>query len=163
MTTFGANIRTTIKVLCSVASYPDPENFSWAFNNSKETLQVKSDKYSMNGSVSTLHYSIRSDHHFGHLYCWATNSQGVNTEPCVFNIIPARPPTQPNLCKLVNQTTDLLHVECEAGFDGGLDQTFNLQVIDVASGVVLTNVSNSVKPFFSITGLHDCVNYFLTP
>ena len=42
---------------------------------------------------------------------------------------------------------------CEPGFDGGLDQRFMLEVIDVNSGVTLANVSSS-RPVFIITGLN---------
>ena len=40
---------------------------------------------------------------------------------------------------------------CEPGFDGGLDQWFMLEVIDVMSGIMLANVS-SHRPVFIITG-----------
>ena len=33
------------------------------------------------------------------------------------------------------------HVRCEPGFDGGLDQVFSLEVMDVVSGIMLANVS----------------------
>ena len=42
---------------------------------------------------------------------------------------------------------------CEPGFDGGLEQSFMLEVIDVNSGMTLANVS-SPRPVFIITGLN---------
>ena len=33
------------------------------------------------------------------------------------------------------------HCRCEPGFDGGLDQVFSLEVMDVVSGIMLANVS----------------------
>ena len=42
---------------------------------------------------------------------------------------------------------------CEPGFDGGLEQTFMLEVIDVNSAMTLANVS-SPRPVFIITGLN---------
>ena len=42
---------------------------------------------------------------------------------------------------------------CEPGFDGGLEQSFMLEVIDVNSAVTLANVS-STRPVFIITGLN---------
>ena len=41
---------------------------------------------------------------------------------------------------------------CEPGFDGGLEQRFMLEVIDVNSAVTVANVSSS-RPVFIITGL----------
>ena len=42
---------------------------------------------------------------------------------------------------------------CEPGFDGGLEQSFMLEVIDVNSAMTLANVS-SPRPVFIITGLN---------
>ena len=42
---------------------------------------------------------------------------------------------------------------CEPGFDGGLEQRFMLEVIDVNSAVTLANVSSN-QPVFIITGLN---------
>ena len=44
-------------------------------------------------------------------------------------------------------------MECEPGFDGGLEQSFVLEVVDGVSGVTLANVT-SVTPRFTVTGLH---------
>ena len=116
-------------------------------------MKISDDLYSINASVSTLEYATLSDHHFGHLYCWARNTMGVMSEPCIFNIIPARPPAPPTNCGILNQTTDVLQVECEPGFDGGLDQYFLLDVVDALTMMMLANVSSS-RPAFAITGLN---------
>ena len=114
---------------------------------------MSSDQFTVNKTVSILNHSLLSDHNFGHLYCWARNSKGVMRDPCVFNIIPARPPSAPLDCVVLNQTTDLLRVECQTGFDGGLDQMFLLEVVDVANSIILSNVTSS-RPQFTITGLN---------
>ena len=116
-------------------------------------MKISDDLYKMNASVSTLEYATLSDHHFGHLYCWARNTMGVMSEPCIFNIIPARPPAHPTNCVVLNQTIDILQVKCEPGFDGGLDQFFMLEVMDVMTIMLLANVSSS-RPLFTITGLN---------
>ena len=51
------------------------------------------------------------------------------------------------------QTRELIQVECEPGFDGGLEQMFVLEVVDGVSHITLANVS-SLHPFFTVTGLH---------
>ena len=139
--------------MCSVDSFPEPNNFTWSFNNSKDSFKVLSDKFTVNGTSSTVKHSLLSDHNFGQLVCWARNYKGVMRDPCVFNIIPARPPSAPVDCMVLNQTTDLLQVECQPGFDGGLDQRFLLEVVDVANTIILANVSSS-RPHFTITGLN---------
>ena len=150
--TQGANIGSILEVKCNVDSYPEPTSFSWGFNNSKDTIKISEQLYEVNGSVSILRYATLSDHHFGHLYCWARNSMGVMKDPCIFNVIPAQPPGPPSGCIVTNQTTEVLQVECDPGFDGGLDQHFLLEVTDVVSKVLLANVSSS-RPVFTITGL----------
>ena len=52
-----------------------------------------------------------------------------------------------------SQTTELLQVECQPGFDGGLDQVFVLEVVDGVSLTLLANVS-SISPHFTVTGLN---------
>jgi len=151
--TFGANIGSTLSVKCSVDAFPAPTSFSWGFNNSKDAVKINDHLYNINGSESILQYRTLSDHQFGHLYCWARNTMGVMRQPCIFNIIPATPPNSPVNCVVLNQTTDVLQVRCEPGFDGGLDQIFMLEVIDVMSSMVLANVS-SPRPVFMITGLN---------
>ena len=108
--TFGANIGSTIVVKCSVDAFPAPTSFSWGFNNSKDAVKIKESLYDMTGMESRLRYSTVSDHQFGHLYCWARNSMGVMSSPCIFNIIPATPPSSPMNCAVLNQTTDVLQV-----------------------------------------------------
>ena len=108
--TFGANIGSKLGVKCRVDSYPPPSSFSWGFNNSKDAVKISGDHYSSVGTTSELHYTTLSDHHFGHLYCWARNSMGLMSRPCVFNIIPATPPNQPTHCAVLNQTTEVLQV-----------------------------------------------------
>ena len=79
----------TTKIQCNIDSYPAVDAFTWSFNNSKEDKHVRKEDYTFNGTTSTLRYNAKSDHDFGHLFCWAANSKGMMPEPCVFQIIPA--------------------------------------------------------------------------
>ena len=67
---------------------------------------MSSDEFTVNRTASVLTHSVVSDYNFGNLYCWAKNSKGVMKDPCVFHIIPARPPSAPLDCEVLNQTTD---------------------------------------------------------
>jgi len=49
-------------------------------------------------------------------------------------------------------------VECIPGLDGGLEQRFLLEVLDVKSGLILINASNSL-PVFTITGLNPGIHF----
>ena len=109
-TTFGANIGSKLKVKCTVDSSPAPSSFSWGFNNTKDAVKMDRTLFTVEGSSSVLDYHLVSDHQFGHLYCWARNSMGLMSNPCVFNIIPATRPNYPVNCVVLNQTTDVLQV-----------------------------------------------------
>ena len=65
---------------------------------------------------------------YGSLMCWATNSVGRQEKPCVYHLIPAGRPEPVSNCTVLNQTYSTLHVACKAGFDGGLPQSFSMQV-----------------------------------
>jgi len=57
------------------------------------------------------------------------------------------PPEPPVNCSLVNQTTASLMVQCAPGFDGGLPQTFRMEVVDLETGVVIGNRSENDPEF----------------
>ena len=65
---------------------------------------------------------------YGSLMCWATNAVGRQEKPCVYHLIPAGRPEPVSNCTVLNQTYSTLHVACKAGFDGGLPQSFSMQV-----------------------------------
>ncbi|KAE8747413.1 hypothetical protein FOCC_FOCC005880 [Frankliniella occidentalis] len=80
-----------VDVLCAVESDPPARIYRWKFNNSGETLDVPSERFSHNGTHSVLRYTAHSDHDYGTLTCAAENSVGVQQEPCVFTVISAMP------------------------------------------------------------------------
>jgi hypothetical protein len=57
------------------------------------------------------------------------------------------PPDAPTNCSVVNQTTDSLDVQCLAGFDGGVEQHFLLEVADLQTGLLLANASDKIPEF----------------
>ena len=57
------------------------------------------------------------------------------------------PPDTPTNCSVVNQTTDSLEVECLPGFNGGLEQHFLLEVIDLQTKVLLANATDKLPEF----------------
>lgn len=61
-------------------------------------------------------------------------------------------PYSPHNCTIGNVTTVSLEVRCREGFDGGLEQSFWLEVINSTTGSVVLNVS-APEPYFKLSKL----------
>lgn len=142
------------QIVCPVDAHPKASRFTWSFNNSLESHMINASQFDSNSTHSILSYEPKKDDDFGLIFCSASNALGQMEEPCVFKIIPAGPPDPPSNCSVVNQTTDSLEVECLPGFDGGLEQTFQLEVTDLQTDLVLANDSGQV-PEFVVSGLNS--------
>lgn len=151
LTIIGASIEEELHILCEVDADPNNVRFSWQFNNSAgESLKVSPDVYhTINKSNSELIYKPLTDLDYGTLICWADNSIGRQLEPCVFHLVPAAKPSKLHNCSfelLENSTISWLKIECVSGYDGGLQQTFHLEIYQTNS--LLMNVSNDVPIFY---------------
>ena len=69
------------------------------------------------------------------------------------------PPDPPTNCSVVNQTTDSLEVQCLPGFNGGLPQTFLLEVTDIQTKLLLANATDTI-PEFTVYCRHDIISYY---
>ncbi|BES90007.1 nephrosis 1, congenital, Finnish type (nephrin) [Nesidiocoris tenuis] len=160
-TTIGVGKGEGARVLCEVESYPPPDGFQWSFNNSAAdaTIDISPDRFhnSLALGLSTLSYTPLSDLDYGTVMCWASNTAGLQVDPCVFQIIPAGKPDSPVNCTLVNQTISSVEVDCAEGYDGGQAQTFQLEVYDVGSQFLAYNLS-SRAPNFGVAGLSPGVS-----
>lgn len=124
----GAMRGEEVIVECQVDAEPPAAHFRWKFNSSGESAELPAQQYSANGSVSRLRYVAAAEPDFGTLSCLATNSAGPQLEPCLFRVVAASRPSAPRNCSLTNLTADSVHVSCEPGFDGGLPQSFLLEL-----------------------------------
>ncbi|XP_063232166.1 nephrin-like [Bacillus rossius redtenbacheri] len=152
---YGVARHENANVVCEVDSYPPPDTFKWAFNNTAETIDVPQARYrtpSSTHSQSTLTYTPVTEMDYGTVMCWAFNTAGQQVEPCVFHIIATGRPDPPFNCTLLNQTTQSLEVDCLEGFDGGQPQLFLLEASDAATGARRANLTAS-QPQFSVAGL----------
>lgn len=61
-------------------------------------------------------------------------------------------PAAPSNCAIHNQTADSVRVDCQEAFDGGLQQTFGLELVD-RNTRTLRYVFNNTKPVFTVYGL----------
>ncbi|CAG9133458.1 unnamed protein product [Plutella xylostella] len=124
----GAARGESVVIVCEVDADPPAAVFKWKFNNSGETIDVAADRYTSNGSASSLKYTPVADLDYGTLSCAASNEVGAQLQPCVFQMVAAGKPHAPRNCSLWNQTAEAAEVSCVGGFDGGLPQTFLLEV-----------------------------------
>ncbi|CAH2264977.1 jg5041 [Pararge aegeria aegeria] len=85
----GAARGESVVIVCEVDADPPAAVFKWKFNNSGETLDVAADRYTSNGSASSLKYTPVADLDYGTLSCAASNEVGTQLAPCVFQMVAA--------------------------------------------------------------------------
>lgn len=147
MMVIGASLEESVKVLCEVDADPSQVDFVWEFNNSGENFEVAPyGKYDANnGTASELNYTPVSERDYGALTCWGRNAIGKQETPCMYQIIPATKPSSLSNCTIkaaLNQTSEVLEIECVPGYDGGLKQEFRLEAYEVASSLLRVNASS---------------------
>lgn len=90
MIIIGASLDESLKVRCHVAADPNDVTFVWQFNNSGESFDVSPARFATtSGNISELMYTPASQRDYGTLTCWGRNSIGRQSEPCVFQVVPA--------------------------------------------------------------------------
>ncbi|KPJ07073.1 Neural cell adhesion molecule 2 [Papilio machaon] len=156
----GAARGESVVIVCEVDADPPAAVFKWKFNNSGETLDVAADRYTSNGSASSLKYTPVADLDYGTLSCSASNEVGSQLAPCVFQMVAAGKPHAPRNCSLWNQTADSVEVSCAPGFDGGLPQRFLLELYSGDDTVPRVNLSSS-EPVWTVRGLEWDVRFRL--
>ncbi|KAG7204105.1 hypothetical protein KM043_001954 [Ampulex compressa] len=119
----------TVSLTCQVDAVPDEQvRFFWTYNGTRgDVLPMPNSRPVNKGLVSVLEYTPTGDSDFGTLACWASNSVGRQRTPCIFNVVPAKPPQAPFDCSLHNESSSL-EVNCIPGSDGGSPQHFLLEV-----------------------------------
>ena len=133
---FGVSRSESVDIGCQVEANPTADlKYQWFFNNSAETVEVSSGRYKTlaDGPVSVLSYRPSAPLDYGTLLCFARNSVGAQTEPCVFHILTAGPPEPVFNCTVSNHSNDGVMIACQAGFHGGLPQNFSLLFYDESS------------------------------
>ncbi|XP_076335815.1 neural cell adhesion molecule 2-like isoform X2 [Tachypleus tridentatus] len=146
-TIYGVAKHESLDVSCELDSDPDKVTVHWRFNSSYK----RSDKitFSTYRAHSVATYTPESDEDYGKLLCWGTNDIGIQSEPCVFTIVPAGPPDPLHNCSLVNQTEELISIHCLEGYDGGMSQRFMLEVYLINSNVLQANITSPVPVFLA--------------
>lgn len=157
---YGALKQETVQLRCQVDANPAPVSFQWTFNNSGDQTELPSARYTSEQSYSKLNYTPVSDMDYGTLSCWGHNEVGHQKVPCVFQVVAAGRPFPLLNCTVMNQTSDSLQVECSESFDGGLPQSFLMEIVELPTMRSRLNVSTTrTPPSFYAEGLEPGVSY----
>lgn len=173
-TVSGVSKQETASLDCQVDADPSNEvHFWWTFlgtpmksngsmlvTSSGDAILLPRSLFTSQGSTSVLQYSPKSELDFGVVACWASNPVGNQREPCLFHVVPAGKPAAPSNCAIHNQTADSVRVDCQEAFDGGLQQTFGLELVD-RNTRTLRYVFNNTKPVFTVYGLEPETAFLL--
>ncbi|XP_068619221.1 neural cell adhesion molecule 2-like [Battus philenor] len=157
---YGALKHETVSLHCAVDANPALVSFHWTFNNSGEQTELPPRLYNSHGNSSTLNYTPTTDMEYGTLACYGENAIGQQKVPCLFQLVVAGRPFPLQNCSVANQSIDSLYVECVENFDGGLPQTFLMELLELPTLAVRYNVStNRTPPYFEVRGLPPGVSY----
>ncbi|TDG44787.1 hypothetical protein AWZ03_008761 [Drosophila navojoa] len=156
----GALKHETLALKCEVDSSPPADSFQWTFNSSGEQTELPARLHTSETGMSRLNYTPSSDLDYGTVSCWAKNSIGVQKSPCVFQIVAAGRPFPLQNCTVSNQSVDSLQVDCIEGFDGGLPQSFMLELVELNSLQLARNITIHHTPVtFIIENLDQAATY----
>lgn len=146
------------EISCKVHANPPNVTFRWTFNNTAEAIDVPEGRFGVVGTESRVNYTPMNELDYGTLLCWANNSIGIQSQPCVFHIVAAGKPDPPHNCRVFDVTISSLQVTCLAGDDGGLTQNFLLQVYQIGSSSPVVEVTRP-SPSFSVANLRPANAY----
>ncbi|XP_032597562.1 uncharacterized protein LOC6569654 [Drosophila grimshawi] len=123
----GASLEEAVPIPCRVNSDPPEIDFEWTFSSSGEHFEVPSGHYatiqdptmttssdvrrtvvesndthfeSYVETVSELIYTPKGERDYGTLACWGRNAIGKQSEPCLFQVVPAAKPGALRNCTL---------------------------------------------------------------
>ncbi|XP_076328672.1 cell surface glycoprotein MUC18-like isoform X2 [Tachypleus tridentatus] len=150
-TSYAASLNEVVEVICKVDAQPETVNFSWNFNSSAKSPEI----FSVNseGVISTASYIPRQKEDFGVLTCTGQNAVGIQDEPCQYNLIQVGPPGAVHSCNVSKCSSGSFTLECVPGDDGGLQQSFHLEVYSSKSNALLANITMTHNPVFRATNL----------
>jgi len=150
---YSVPLNERAEIVCQVMSDPDNDlTFHWLFNTSQEIIDIQQSQTRMNGTCSIVDYIPRTEMDYGSLLCWAENSVGKQTEPCVFQLLPAKKPGSVTNCSVSDIGISSFHIECIEGNDGGINQSFSLEIRDLVTGSVVSNQTSETLKFI-VNGL----------
>ncbi|CAG2105479.1 unnamed protein product [Medioppia subpectinata] len=156
----GVAIGETIELECVVEASPASVTFDWTVNRFLLNNHIQ---HSNQGLTSRLSYKVHNKDDLGTIECSAKNAVGQQRQPCLFTLIAQGPPEGLHECGVSNKTDASFLVECMAGDDGGLNQTFHLDIFDDSERKrLLIELTNQLKPIFAVQGLESGHIFYLS-
>ena len=90
---------------------------------------------------------------------------GRQSQPCIFHLLPAGKPEPVTNCTVVSSSYSTMRISCHPGFNGGLKQSFTLEIFETDSirkkGLV-ANMTGQIKPDFILTDLIPDTGYMIS-
>jgi hypothetical protein len=137
--TYSVDRGEVAEIRCEVESNPAAHDFRWKFN----TSAVESSELQVTDDVKNiLEFKPQNENDYGTVLCWGVNSIGAQTEPCVFQVVPAGKPEPLTNCTVVNQTQYSFQVACVEGSDGGYPQDFIAELYRAREKYIATSISS---------------------
>lgn len=137
--TYSVDRGETAEIRCEVESNPPAHDFRWKFN----TSAVESSELQVTDDVkNVLEFKPQNENDYGTVLCWGVNSIGGQSEPCVFQVVPAGKPEPLTNCTVVNQTQYSFQVACVEGYDGGHPQDFIAELYFAREKFVTSSISS---------------------
>ena len=152
-----------MEILCEVESNPQSDlTFHWVFNTSKEMIDIQQDQMRVNGTTSTVDYIPRTEMDYGNLLCWAENSVGLQSSPCVFQLEASPPPLPVSNCSVSDHAMTSVTVDCQTQHsEDPVTMTFVLEVWRREDEVLVRNVTTEAG-HWSVRGLEPGQEYLVT-
>ena len=157
---FQVGLNSQVEILCQVESNPQSElTFHWVFNTSKEMIDIQQDQMRVNGTASIVDYIPRTEMDYGSLLCWAENSLGRQSRPCVFQLVPAPPPLLVTTCEVTDHAITSVSVDCQTlKASDPVSMTFVLEVWRSEDNTLARNVTAEAG-HWSVRGLEPGGQY----
>ncbi|KAL1513908.1 hypothetical protein ABEB36_003247 [Hypothenemus hampei] len=144
-----------IMAQCVIDSAPPVTRFFWTYKTTSkgatDAFPVHGSQIENKGNVSILTFTNDIDN-VKSLQCWAENDVGKQDVPCNFFIVPAERPEPPKSCLIRNASQNLgVEVSCIAGNDGGLHQSFVLEVNELNGPPPVPGIQSTLNDQASAT------------
>jgi len=166
----GLSLGDKIDIPCRVSANPEDLTFHWFFNKTKDSKEfIELPISSSSGSDSpgssnlsqTVTYLTRSTDDYGTLLCYASNSIGHQSSPCIAHIIPSGPPDPVTDCKSGEPDPFLVTISCLPGYDGGLTQSYTAELYTDTEFSQLQSTVTNTAPTFAVYNLPPGTRFYV--
>ncbi|RWS10235.1 nephrin-like protein, partial [Dinothrombium tinctorium] len=159
---YGVSSGETVFISCEVEANPEYVNFTWTINNKQKTRKTLSSQLFTNFHLrSVLKFTPNKAEDYGTISCSAVNALGPQREPCHFTILPTGPPDSLEQCTISNKSFEAIRIECTPGYNGGLPQTFHLQLYESNVKKAIVSYSQEREAAFVLSNLEPNRTYFI--